>query len=491
MPLTPARLVGSVALLLALAASPAAAQGDEKKADLKPSISISVEAEIPGAYRSRAITRVLDRDAEQGGEFFLAPEIAIRAVARLPKGVEVVTRIRNARLEADLHDSDTWGTDANRTVPGRSDAAASLDLAYLRINSLFWKELSLKAGLQDFSLSLRGPGDAFFAAPRRSEPALMSPVTESAAGGSLYGGAAPDGTTPATSGLFRDESAAAGLRVTWNAFSRSLLFVDAFWFTVLEGGVRHADERFYGVNADLLLPVVQDRPSLVNVLFAGIENDRTGSQIWTAGIGLDIVPAAPEGLDVWAEFYWQFGRYAEPSSHLVRQSAFAGRAGVKIPLDFLPGKPTVEPSFWIITGDDGNPARHLNRDFVSYENINEALIVEDALYGLDIDSNTISGRIRATARARILSNDDLRFDFLYAYFLLYREPDRAGGAKTDPGRRLGHEIDLRVTFDVTEQLSFSVFAGALLDSQWLAASGAYDTHSRNAFLGGLQVSVGF
>ncbi|KAF0247092.1 MAG: hypothetical protein FD180_31 [Planctomycetota bacterium] len=484
-------------LLIALAtlvASDAFAQSPEaaKEAEDRLRIDFFIDAELSGAYRSHAITRILDRDNNTDSEAFLAPRLTIRAEARLPKSAEVVVEIENARLRSNLFDSDTWGTDANRVIPGRADDFEALvEQAYIRVDNLFWNQLSVKIGLQDFALALRGPGDSFFADLQESEFALVSPVAESVTTGSLYGMRAPDGTTPATAGVFRDRADAGGARLTWNVAQKSLLFVDAFWFTTLEGGVRHADERFYGLNADFLIPITEDRPSLVNVMFSGIDNDRAGSQIWTGGLGLDFSPMAPVGLDIYLELYGQWGHYADTPAHGVHQRAFAGRAGVKLPLP-LPLKPAIEGSVWLLSGDRGDPDDSTNRDFVSYENINEALVVEDALYGLDIDSNYFSPRLRATATAKLFNPDDLHIELLYAWFRFHREPARAGGpGRSDPARKIGHEIDLRARFEFSEHASFSIFAGALLDSPWLAARDAFYTRTRRAFIGGVQLNVGF
>jgi hypothetical protein len=480
------RLAAPLAVLLAV---PAFAQ--EKPAD-KPRVDFEIEAEIPGVWRSDAVSRILDRDRGEDSEAFLAPRLTVRATATLPKAVTAVLEIENARLKADLYDEDTWGARANLRLGGGDDVDAYLEQAFVRVNGLFFRDLSVKAGLQDFQLALRGPGDAFFADLQESEFALVSPVTENVVAGSMYGAAPPDGAAPAGAGQLRDTCDAGGLRLTWNAFHRSMLFVDVFYFTTLEGGVRHADERFYGVNLDLLLPFNEESPGLVNVLLAGIENDRTGSQIWTAGLGVDFRPFAPAGLSVYAEAYWQSGRYAEPDDHRIRQSAWAGRAGARLPFDSLPFHPALDASFWVLTGDRGDPTDHVNRDFVSYENIDEALVVEDDLYGLDIDSNYFSPRLRLSGSAKILADRDLRFEVMYAYFRLWREPEKAGGtAELDPGRRLGHEVDVRVAWDINEHASISLFGGALLDSQWLASDDAYGTRRREAYVAGLAVTVGF
>ncbi len=486
--------LAALAALVAIGAPSASAQTPEakQKAVDRLRVDFFLDAELPGVYRSHAITRVLDRDDTQDSEAFLAPRFTIRAEARLPKSAEVVVEIENARLRANLFDDDTWGTRANRVVPGRADEfRALLEQAYLRVDNLFWDQLSVKIGLQDFALALRGPGDSFFADLQESEFALVSPVAEAVVPGSLYGMRPPAGTAPAAAGIFRDHAAAGGARVTWNVARKSLLFVDAFFFTTLEGSTLRADERFYGINADLLIPLTEERPSLVNVILAGIDNDRTGSQIWTAGLGLDFSPMTPENLDIYLEAYGQWGRYADTPDHGVHQRAFAGRIGAKVPLP-LPLKPALEGSVWLLSGDHGNPGDRTNRDFVSYENINETLVVENALYGLDIDSNYFSPRLKATATAKVLNPDDLHFELLYAWFRFYREPDYAGGpVRRDPGRNLGHEIDLRVKFDFSEHASFSIFAGALLDSQWLAAQDAFNARTRRAFVGGVQIQVGF
>ncbi|MBI2921335.1 MAG: hypothetical protein HYY18_09660 [Planctomycetes bacterium] len=462
-----------------------------KPAD-KPSLSIELETSLSAAARSDAVTRVLDRDPDEDSEGFLVPDLRIVATARLPKNVQVAAAIGTRPLSADLFDTDTWGTEANRDLGDGDDADAHLVLAYVRIGELFLRELSLKAGLQDFALSLRGPRDAFFADLRNSEYALVSPVTESVVQGSLYGAAPPEGTDPATAGLFRDTARAGGFRLTWNAFRKSLAFVDVFYFTMLEGGVQHRDERFYGVNIDLLLPITEDAPSLVNLLFAGIQNDDTGTLIWTTGLGIDFRPAKPMGLSIYLEAYWQTGLYAEPADHRIRQDAWAGRIGARLPFASLPFKPALDASFWFLTGDRGDPSDHVNRDFVSYENIDDALVVEDDVFGLDIDSNYFAPKLRLSGETKLLKDGDLRLELFYAYFRLWREPEKAGGAtELDPGRRLGHELDLRVSWDVNEQATISIFGGALLDSQWLASKDAYGTGRREAYVGGVELRVAF
>ncbi|NUN47954.1 MAG: hypothetical protein HUU15_03890 [Candidatus Brocadiae bacterium] len=491
-------------ILLAAALCAAAAEGraeepaaappaERKESGFVPRVDFRIEAALSAVYRSEGVTRILDRDSERDSEGYLAPEAGVQLVAWLPRSASLTLEIRNAPLRANLFDHDTWGTEANRDVPGGGrDYDAFLRRAFVRVDDLFWEQLSVKIGVQDFALSLRRPGDAFFADLLHSEFALVAPVTEAAAGGSTYALTAPGGTDPATHGLFRDEATPAGARLTWNAFHMSLLFVDAFYFTVLEGGADHADERFFGLNADLLVPFTEEAPSLVTLVLAGIENDRTGSRIWTVGLGVDLVPGVPEGLDVFAELYWQSGFYGEPAGRRVRQSAWAGRAGARVPFASLPLRPAVEISGCCLTGDRGAPGDDVNRDFVSYEGIDDALVVESDLHGLDIDSNYLAGRARITAEADVIQKADLRFEVMYAYFRLYREPERAGGAADrNPGRRLGHEVDLRVAFDFNEHATLSLFAGALLDSAWLAHRDGFDTGKRHALVGGLSFRVTF
>ncbi len=415
----------------------------------------TVQIVLSGALGFRYIFREdLFADAVLGnqsngldGDFF-DPQIILNLEIQLAKNVSGVIELHNeSRVNQLIRTS--LGT---LHITNRSDEDDNFQFefekAYIRVDNFLLDNLTLKAGIIPQSYSLRANGEAFFLDLGEAE----SPFGEI------------------------EDTNARGIHFSFQPTKALELYVDGFYFTTSETGFNRQDESIAGLNFDLYLSktVKGDDGSthelgrFFNLILAAISGD-SNQPIWSVGFGVDyFLSDAPENylIELYAESLFQVGQFGRKGrapnfanrnqSHL----AFGGYAGARYSYEASEWKPFVDVSFWYISGDDDDPNSSKNRDLVTYENIDSTLIVEENDYGFDIDSNYWAVKFKSGISLEPLFDEQVKLEVLYAHF---EAVDEAGGKSG----RIGDEVDLRVIWEYSPDLTFSLAAGLLFNSKFL------------------------
>lgn len=387
--------------------------------------------EMPFAYRSGEMADVLDAGGTEM-DFILAPLITLDMKWALADKVTGFLQLENQRLFG-------LGTDANVGPAGSDNIFLAVEQAFIKVEGFLREKLSLKFGTQDLKFTLRKGEGAFFIDVAESENIGFPDVIDVA------------GFIP----VFKNTQEFAGLTCDFGSLADDNYAALVFWGVVNETGTDAADgdDKVFGINLDYKLP--NDDKNVLKVLLANVANAHWDANIMTIGVGADYFGLV-ENLEVYAEFYTQSGDYETD----VDQAGQAFRVGGKY--DFQHElKPYVDLSMWDLSGDkDLDWTDDENGAFVTFENVQSTLILEDNLFGLDLDSNYTAIKIEAGIETSFDINGDgaaepVSVKLLFGQFTA-NETDPA-----DDDDALGTEIDITATLHYTENLTFNVAIGML------------------------------
>ncbi len=387
--------------------------------------NVGGEVGIHFVYRDHDVEEMRNRlngapAAEDGDSFFSGP----------------------VRLQVDF----TWEPDitgllelGNRTMDGGSNrrfAASETDLnvlqAYVELRRFPSDRWTVRAGVQPLEFTNRYQDDSFFLDLAHSE--------------SAWTGLGASGISTTAD---RDTLEPVGIRVWYDA--AIFLKIQAFAFTVVEGGAVGADESVTGIQASVK-PSDDLTIKGITTLFSG---PNSNSSVWTIGFGI-----ARSLADSWllaGEVYPQFGRTASG----VDKRAWAASFSVRTHGEGW----WAEAGLEFASGDDPNDPD--DAGWQSYENVNRFAIVQSAEFGLDWDTNYRLVRVAVEVwRVRLDAG----------WFSI---PEEVPGVLPAGRDNLGIEIDARVTWPIDPATSFFAQAAGLMDSDledtWLGIVGTQVT----------------
>ena len=277
-----------------------------------------------------------------------------------------------------------------------------------------------------------------------------------------------------------------GLKLVYELMEKTV-FARGFAGVISETGTAQLDTQLYGgaLEARFMLPTgSREYASSVKVLYAYLASSPPiGIHSFNASVDLWLFK---DYLEAYGEFVGQLGtytRFGRPAtsagfaSNSTRQKSYAWYAGgrIELPLADLgltSGGNTsgqflfVDCAYWNISGDSGNPYK-ANEDFVSFESVAGAMILESSDAGLDIDTNywAIKGEGGVTLESLSLS-------LFYGMFRLNDAPFGNNGSTAVVKDRLGNEADIRVRY-LLDNVELSVGAGFLFDSNFFTSLTAY------------------
>jgi hypothetical protein len=521
-----------VALLVAfiLALTPLAFAQGTVKAQRPDTVEVilSGEVDVPGYYRSEEINCVLNRGGVQGwgvavgaggvpvlnpngqadvddelSDAAYCPLVVINLDAQMGKKVFAHVTLKTNRLADNIWGVREDGLNANaHSVVGFQDIDLPVKAAYVEIQEFLFEETTFKFGLQNLCYDLRGKG-AFFIDLANSEFAWMTPVTEAWLTGSWYGPINPGGAEGL--GLARFNSNPGGFIVNYTT-KDEVFSMDFYGMTIMETLNGHFDEQLYGIEFAYIFPGSKEEKnkSYLSGIVNCMQADQGNNKVWTIGLGIDYFW---QNFEFYGELYGQFGTWwndenfadtnvtwADADEDTVKQSAWAFYIGGKYTFNESTAKPWIDLSVWYIGGDDGDIGDDspTNKDFLSYENNNATMIIEDSLLGLDIDSNYWKIMLDLGASFKLHEENDFVINLTWAWFQLIDEPNRVGlpepTAATVAGNDtwnidddLGHEIDLKFSWAYSKQCTFALNFGFLFSGDFFAGdpddadAGAGDT----------------
>ena len=125
----------------------------------------------------------------------------------------------------------------------------------------------------------------------------------------------------------------------------------------------------------------------------------------------------------------------------------------------------------MITGDDDPPATTITGDgsvdtFMSYEAVNDLMILEDATWGFDWDSNYHAVKVKAG----IMMTPRLELSGIVGIVHTMEEVVFLGPAGTRRASFLGYEVDGRIRWSLNKQVSLTAAVAFLMDSDVLEGS---------------------
>jgi hypothetical protein len=483
-----------VALLVAfiLALTPLAFAQGTVKAGRPDTVEVIItgEVDVPGYYRSEEIVGVLERTgalaaqsgtgwgAGDGAEFeeesdaAYVPLVVINFDAQMGKKVFTHVTLKTNRLAGN-------GIGANGgSMIATADIGIPVKTAYVEVQEFLFEETTFKFGLQNLVYDLRGKG-AFFMDIANSEEAWMTPVVEAWACGSFYGPSFPGVTADTGVGLYRSGTNPGGFLVNYTT-KDEVFSMDFYGFNVMETLNAHFDEQVYGIEFAYTFPGSKEEKnkSYLSGIINCIQADQGASKIWTIGIGVDYFW---DNFEFYGELYYQFGKYwdEEVAGPLgddeIDQQAWAGYIGLKYTFAESTAKPWIDFSFTWISGDNGDlgDSDPENEDFVSYENNNATMIVEDNLLGLDIDSNYWKLMLDMGASFKLHEDNDFTISLTSAYFQIVDETDFDDDTIVLDDD-LGIEADLKFSWAYSKQCTFGLNFGFLFSADFFAGDPADD-----------------
>jgi hypothetical protein len=397
----------------------------------------------------------------RGSEFYLDPNLVLNFSVDVGDKASGVFELRTPFVNPDAGGKNsTPGTGFFSNTQNRTLEVKKL---YIQLDELFAREkdqgLLIRAGIMDFRKDFAETGNPFVIDTAGTEHPFDSPT----------------GVPVAASTGFADSTEAAGGYLLYRV---SIFDIDAWGFNIDQtfnsDGWANA-VLFWGGSASLYFDADKKWGKVFGTVF-DLQND-TGNNLPTEGFGVVVNPIHTQKtnlLSMFAEFYFQQGQYAsevfyqnDPAAAFfqkVKQNAYALQLGAKgkLPPEAFGENiiPYAEVSYVQVSGDDDVNGK--NKNFVSLENNNRTVVVENGYYGYDVDTNYRGPRLALGTSVYKFS-----FEVLYAYFELMENGGNrisGGGSKSN---KIGDEIDISIGYEYSPALKFGLQTGWLMDSHAL------------------------
>ena len=456
--------IGAGALLgLCLAALPAAAQQERNVTTSKDrgdtvKVTVSGNVVLDYVYRSREMTAFTDTFTA-----YTAPATPSIAENTFEGYVAARLDIEMSDKVSALVEFGTKRVDGGAILRWGGVSASGIDLreAAVIMNDFLTADLKAQLGVTTWSFDVRGKGSSMAFDPRHSQSLtrnLSGAITLQETGnGRLALAAAPEEL----------ESVGSTLTYSRNNLTFDLVLLPA----AIEGGAIHGDEALYAIDGWYKL---DDKGSRIGMILAhstlpGVVGGNSHVQLNTFGIGADVKSLA-EGLEVYAEVYFQFGQAGENAvGDTIRANGRAAQAGVEYHLKS-------ENDIWFginftwMSGDDDTSASDNKASrFVGYENIHDLMILEDQYFGFDWDSNMSVVKLMGGASFSVGGGkNNLEVSAILGNARTAKKVGFTG--TTETSRKLGNEIDAKVSWHLNHQASLSLGVGYLFSSDVLEKS---------------------
>lgn len=409
-------------------------------------ILVTGEIDFDGVYRNDTLTAGGAGGGGSGSPTWSAEgDVRLRLDIEMQERISAVVSLRTQRLTgaaagvvAAENALVLLGPDTNRFGANPEETRLLVDEASVTLNEFIDPVMRLTAGIVPVSFDVRGRGSAFFFDPRHSSTFGKNVGTS---GQTVFG--------------LADELQPAGVVVSYvrDAFNMGVFLLPA----VIEGGDVATDEAAYGFWF-LFTPKLFAEGTRFGFLATVDSFAGSDTSVWTTGGGLDL-HGVVDGLEIYAESYFQYGE-AGPDQGA---RGWAFQIGVEYRLPENDNNIWFGASFLWVSGD-GDATDDEVRSFLSYENVNDLLVLEDQTFGLDLDTNYYSLKLGGGLAFHVGSGKkNLEVSLLVGINRLHEEISIPGAAS----RSIGHEIDLRARYLATKALSFDLAFGFLFNSEVL------------------------
>jgi hypothetical protein len=428
-------------------------------------INVSGRAEADYVQRDAALMTIDGMGGFDNGTNSVEGGISVRFDAELTEKISVVVEIARLRVDEGSGGVMPFFGSGNDVVND-----ITLRQAQLRVMDFLTPGVSARMGIIDYAFDVRGHGGALFLDPHRAQSITRNIIDGQDA---AFGG----GSMASRYGI---ENAAelepVGMHLNYasGAWQMNLVLLPV----VGEAGPVAGDEALYALDFWYNLDEQVGKGSRFGAILALHNIPGSGSEMFTVGAGANLVFGQ---LAVFAEGYLQRGEVVRDLDAEGHALSIGGRYMVS-----AESATWLEASFTLLSGDDDGDEESGN--FVSYESVNDFLIVEDMYFGLDIDTNLTAIKIMGgTAFGVAGGNNNLELAIGLGFFTMTEEVVDTNGDDEDA---LGTEIDVKTRYNLSKQvallLNFAILTGSDILEQMGGGDGN-DTADDSAWL----LSFGF
>jgi hypothetical protein len=164
-----------------------------------------------------------------------------------------------------------------------------------------------------------------------------------------------------------------------------------------------------------------------------------------------------ESLELFAEVYFQFGDVGEIGTEELDAGGMAFRLGGMWTAQG--GTFSAGAMLDFISGDDDTGTDDSVDSFISYEAVNDLLILEDQYFGFDWDRNVMVFKFLFEMPLQIKQKNDLVLSAILGIARTNEDVQFASGEDA-----LGNELDIRARWNVTKQAGLQAAIGLLFGS---------------------------
>jgi hypothetical protein len=331
--------------------------------------------------------------------------------------------------------------------------------AYLKLDQLVTPDLSLTFGIQEVVFDVVGKGNPLVIALGRC-------------------------ATLAEAGATHIEAEVGGIRADYKlGTAGNITFAHMI---TLDTGDVHANETVTLIDGNYKVTektVVEGLFGLINI------GGTRGSEVWLLGAGVASNGEFLPGLNLYGQVYFEFGTLEDAGGVKTDAGGLMFDIGADYQLD-MAWKPTFGVEYLYVTGDDGDTGDE-NETFISYEDNNDLVVLEDKEFGFNVNSDYSVIKIRASIQGDLLASpvkDAFKLELLLG---IARTVEDGTDADGDATKNLGTELDVKASWMANKQLKVYTGFGWLFSSDILAgyaAGDGYDIDSAFTLFMGTTVS---
>ncbi len=293
--------------------------------------------------------------------------------------------------------------------------------------------LRLQVGITTWSFDVRGRGSSFAFDPRHSQSITRN-----------VSNVEDDAFSLPLRALAADELDPIG---GWLQYKRDALTLDVVFLPmIVEGGPPAEDEALYAVD---LFYNLDDKGSRIGAILALSSFAGGDTSVFTLGGGATLRNLVPN-LELYGEIYLQFGNAGKIGDDTLDAGGIAFQVGAQYQLEGDMA-PWVGANITWISGDgDDDPTDDQVDNFLSYENVNDLIILEDMYFGYDWDANYFAIKLSGGLALSVGGGkNNLELSAILGITRTVEDVQFASGGEDG----LGNELDFKARWILTKQAS--------------------------------------
>lgn len=383
-------------------------------------------------------------------------EVSIRLDAELSEKISLVVEI--ARERADL-DGAPGGVMSftGESAQGFDGAAIALSEAHLLVKDFLAQGLAMQLGILTWDFKPRAKSGGLMFDLRNSENMARNFDLNQLTTADLV-------ASYGTSETFDLEPMGASFNYSSGSIALDVVFLPM----VIEGGSPTLDESLYAVDLWYKLDEQMGKGSRVGAILALSHLGTLGvseSQVITFGVAGDLMFSG--GFEVYFEGYVQTGTISTLGAADLDAKGHALTIGAQYNVQG-DNNLWIGASFTVISGDSDTGVDTEVDAFMSYEGVNDFLVIENGYFGLDIDTNLTAIKIMAGV-ALDLAGGKKNLELEVGLGIFTATEDVVTAAGLEDG--WGNEVDVKGRWHLNKQVALVLQIGILFGSDLVEQMG--------------------